>query len=188
MRFAFAALILMFGLSGCGSARKRTEPPVAKSAIESSLAVMSLRKLDEAALVLKVAFNKSLESWQGGADDIVAGCRISGKDAERGLAIIGPRLENAVLEEAKRLVDSPKTYRLPIDEETCERDCSCGLALGILEKARLDEQSHSRVKEFKRIRARLEAKSELITSERAEICSDAATWICSSEFLKALKP
>lgn len=180
---------LLTALAGCGLARKRVEPAVAsKTALEQALSGMSLKQLDEANLVLRVAFNKSLESWQGGSDDIVAGCKITGKEAENGLTALNTWLDRAIDAEAQRLQQNPKSYRVPVDEEYCERDCSCGLGLKILDKAGLDDQSHSKMKEFKRTRSRLEAKAELITSERAEICSESATWVCTSDFLKALKP
>lgn len=175
--------------AGCGIFGKRTEQVVApRSALDDSLSAMSLKQLDEANLVMKVAFAKSLESWQGGADDIVAGCKISGRQAEAGISAIASFLDRAVEVEARKLNEKPKEYRLPIEEETCERDCSCGLGLRVLGAAGIDEQSHSKVKELKRLRSRLEAKAELITSERSEICSETATWVCTSDFMKALKP
>lgn len=181
--------LVVIALAGCGLTRKRVAPAAAsRSAMDQALTGMSLKQLDEANLVLKVAFNKSLESWQGGSDDIVAGCKITGKEAENGLSVIKPWHERAIDAEAERLRQNPKSYRVPVDEENCERDCSCGLGLKIFEKAGLDHQSHSKMKDFKRTRSRLEAKAELITSERAEICSESATWICTSDFLKALKP
>lgn len=133
------------------------------------------------------AFDKSLETWAGPSDDVVTGCKISGKEAENGLVALKPWLERRAGEEAKRAMDSPKNYQLPIDVESCERDCSCGLSLKILESANLDDQSYSKTKDLKRTRARLEAKSELMTSERAELCAEGSTWICGSDLMKALK-
>ena len=166
----------------------RPDPAAARSALDQTLAGMSLKQLDESYLVLKVAYNKSLESWQGGSDDVVAGCKITGKEAEAGLAALRPWLDKAVDIEAKRIADSPKSYRVPVDDESCEKDCTCGLGLRILGAAKLDDQSFAKVKEFKRLRGRLESKNELLSPERFEICADQATWICSSDFLKALKP
>jgi hypothetical protein len=184
-----AALMSTFPIVGCGLARKRVDPALAaKTSLDRALSTMSLKQLDEASLVMKVAFNKSLESWQGSGDDITAGCKITGKEAESGLAALAPWLSRAYIAEADRLIKNPKSYRVPVNDDTCEHDCSCELGLKILDRAELDEQSHSKVKEFKQIRSRLEAKSELITSERAEICSESATWICTSDFLKALRP
>lgn len=181
-------LALMLLVTGCQSAsRGDRDPRPAEDALEVVLSRLSLKELDQAALVFRVAFDKSLESWQGPDDLVVAGCAISGALAENGLAEVRPWLDRRTEEEAKRVAEAPKTYKLPIDEENCTKDCSCGLGLRILEAADLDKQSHSRVKDLKRLRATLESRAELISAERAEFCTETLTWVCSSELLKQLR-
>jgi len=183
-RFYSASIALLIMVSACSTSAPRQEaaPPV--SAIEKTLAELSLKQLDQAALFFRVAFDKSLESWQGAGDQVLAGCKVSGEKAENALAEIRPWLDRRASEEARRVVEAPKTYRLPIDEEACSQDCSCSLGLRVLEAAELERQSHSRVKDLKKLRAKLEAKVELISAERAEFCAEAMTWICSSDLLK----
>ena len=167
---------------------KVVDPAVKRDAMEQSLSELSLVKLDQANLVFRVAFEKSLDTWQGPGDDVVPGCKITGKEGENGLAAIKPWLDRRAYEEAKRALDAPKSYTLPIDVENCERDCTCALGLKILDTAELDSQSHQKVKELKKLRTRLEAKSELMTRDRADLCAEGSTWICSSELLKSLQP
>lgn len=182
-----AACTLTLSL-GCQSVDRAEKPERATGdTLETVLGRLSLKELDQAALVFRVAFDKSLESWQGPEDLIVAGCSIPGPLAENGLAEVRPWLERRASEEAKRVVEAPKTYRLPIDEENCVRDCSCGLGLRILEAADLESQPHSRVKDLKRLRSTLESRAELVSSERAEFCTESMTWICSSDLLKLLR-
>lgn len=170
---------------------RRSEPkpatPVPAQVLDRAMSELSLQQLNEAETVFRSAFDKSLESWQGAGDDSVLGCKITGREAETVLAALRPWIDLKSGEEAKRLLDSPKSYRLPVDVETCEQTCTCGLGLKIFESANLDNQSHQKVKEFKRQRTRLEAKSELLTTDRAEICAEAATWVCKSDLLKALR-
>ena len=86
-----------------------------------------------------------------------------------------------------KLLAGPQTYRLPINDQNCANDCTCGVGLRVLEAAKIDEQTSSRFKEWKRLRAQLEAKAELQTSDRSEICAEGLTWVCKSELLSALK-
>lgn len=159
-----------------------------QSAVDQAFSRLSLVKLDQAALVFRVAFDKSLDAWQGPVDDAVPGCRISGRDAESGIAAVNPWLDLRAGEEAKKALAAPKSYKFPVDVETCERDCTCGLGVKILNAANLDGQNKPRAKELKKLRTRFEAKSELMTHDRAELCAEGATWICTSEVLKALQP
>ncbi len=184
----FAWVVGLALLTSCQTPDRgeRAERPTADK-LEETLSRLSLRELDQAALVFRVAFDKSLESWQGPGDLVVAGCSIPGGLAENGLAEVRPWLDRRATEEARRVVEAPKTYKLPIDEENCAKDCSCGLGLRILEAAELDKQSHSRVKDLKRLRTTLESRAELISSERAEFCTESLTWVCSSELLKQLR-
>jgi hypothetical protein len=173
---------------GCQSTERSNRPErTMVDALEAELGRLSLKELDQAALVFRVAFDKSLESWQGPEDLIVAGCSIPGPIAENGLVEVRPWLERRASEEAKRVVEAPKTYQLPIDEGNCAQSCSCGLGLRILEAANLEGQPHSRVKDLKRLRSTLESRAELVSSERAEFCTESMTWICSSELLKLLR-
>lgn len=162
-------------------------PEAKASALDKAVSELSLSQLSEAETVFRVAYDKSLESWQGAGDDVVPGCKISGSQAERALEALRPWVAKRTKDEAARLGDSPRSYQLPINVESCDTDCSCGIGLRILEEARLDEYSHQKVKELKRMRLRLEAKSELLTGARAELCAESATWICKSDVLKALK-
>lgn len=184
----FAWVVGLVLLTGCQTPDRgeRAERPTADK-LEETLSRLSLRELDQAALVFRVAFDKSLESWQGPGDLVVAGCSIPGGLAENGLAEVRPWLDRRATEEARRVVEAPKAYKLPIDEENCAKDCSCGLGLRILEAAELDKQSHSRVKDLKRLRTTLESRAELISSERAEFCTESLTWVCFSELLKQLR-
>lgn len=187
-----AIFALSFMMNGCSALSKRNEAkssaPAPAQALDRAISELSLQQLGEAETVFRAAFDKSLESWQGAGDDSVLGCKITGREAETALSAMRPWIDLKLGEEAKRLLDSPKSYQLPVDVETCEQACTCGLGIKIFESANLDNQSHQKVKEFKRLRTRLEAKSELLTADRAEICAEAATWICKSELLKALRP
>ena len=179
-----ASLSLLLLVSACSTSAPRQEAAPAATAMEKTLAELSLKQLDQAALFFRVAFDKSLESWQGAGDQVLAGCKVSGEKAENALAEIRPWLDRRAAEEARRVVEAPKTYRLPIDEEACSQDCSCGLGLRVLEAAELEKQSHSRVKDLKKLRSKLEAKVELISAERAEFCAETMTWICTSNLVK----
>lgn len=193
--FRAPALLLTMAmvLSGCSYLSKRSQsvsensPEAKASALDRAISELSLAQLSEAETVFRVAYDKSLESWQGAGEDAVPGCKIGGPEAEKALAALRPWVTRRAREEATRLNDSPRAYQLPINVESCDADCSCGFGLKILEEARLDEQSHQKVKDLKRSRARLEAKSELLTGARAELCAESATWICKSDVLKALK-
>ncbi len=186
MSLAAVSTALVIAMSACSTKPTRDEAAPVVSQLDKILAELSLKELDQAALVFRVAYDKSLESWQGAGDQLVAGCKITGEKAENGLAEIRPWLERRASEEARRVVEAPKTYRLPIDEEACSNDCSCALGLRVLEAAELDKQSHSKVKDLKKLRAKLESKVELISSERAEFCTESMTWICTSDLLKNL--
>ena len=195
--FSAGAVVVMttiFTLSACSGFSTRSQETAENTkeakdaALDRALSELSLVRLGEAENAFRVAYDKSLESWQGGADDdAVSGCKISGPEAERALSAIRPWLTQRAREEASRLNDSPRNYRLPMDVESCDADCTCGLGLKVLEEAKLDEQSHQKVKDLKRTRVRLEAKEELLTRSRAELCAEGATWICKSDVLKALK-
>lgn len=178
------SLSLLFFTLACSTSVPRQEAAPVGTAMEKTLAELSLKQLDQAALFFRVAFDNSLESWQGAGDQLLAGCKVSGEKAENALAEIRPWLDRRAGEEARRVVEAPKTYRLPIDEEACAQDCSCGLGLRVLEAAELEKQSHSRVKDLKKLRSKLEAKVELISAERAEFCAETMTWICTSGLLK----
>jgi hypothetical protein len=190
VKFMMSA-VLVLSLAGCSMFKGREDSPAdpraGKTTLDQAMGELSMAKLDQASLVFRVAFEKSRDAWQGPGEDVVPGCKISGKEAENGLAAVKPWLERRANEEAKRAIDGPKAYQLPINVETCERDCSCELGLKILEAADLDSQSYQKVKELKRLRTRLEAKSELMTRDRAELCAEGSTWICSSEVLNALR-
>lgn len=181
---AAIVLSLLFFTSACSTGTPRQEAIPVTTPMEKTLAELSLKQLDQAALFFRVAFDKSLESWQGAGDQMLAGCKVPGEKAENALAEIRPWLDRRAGEEARRVVEAPKTYRLPIDEDACAQDCSCGLGLRVLEAAELEKQSHSRVKDLKNLRSKLEAKVELISAERAEFCAETMTWICSSGLLK----
>ncbi len=155
--------------------------------LESVLSRLTLRELDQAALVFRVAFDRSLESWQTPDSRLIAGCSLNGALAEEGLLEVRPWLERRASEEAKRLLAAPRNYQLLVDEKTCLQDCSCSLGLRILEAAELEKQPSSKVKNWKRLKSTLEAKSELLSSQRAEFCADSTTWICSSELLNLLR-
>lgn len=183
----------LLSLPACSYLSKRSQssaensPEAKASALDKAISELSLTQLSEAETVFRVAYDKSLESWQGAGDDLIPGCKIGGPEAEKALAALRPWVTKRAKDEANRLNDSPRSYQLPINAESCDADCSCGFGLKILEEARLDEQSHQKVKEFKKARVRLEAKSELLTGARAELCAESATWICKSDVLKALK-
>jgi hypothetical protein len=184
IRFFSASLAVLVLACGCTTSAPRQEAAPVATAMEKTLAELSLKQLDQAALFFRVAFDKSLESWQGAGDQMLAGCKVSGEKAENVLAEVRPWLDRRAGEEARRVVEAPKTYRLPIDEEACSQDCSCGLGLRVLEAAELEKQSHSRVKDLKKLRSKLKAKVELISAERAEYCAETMTWICTSGLLK----
>lgn len=177
-------LALLLAATACSTSAPREAAPPVVSGMEKTLAELSLKQLDQAALFFRVAFDKSLESWQGAGDQMLAGCKVSGEKAENALAEIRPWLDRRAAEEARRVVEAPKTYRLPIDEEACSQDCSCSLGLRVLEAAELEKQAHSRVKDLKKLRSKLEAKVELVSAERAEFCAETMTWICTSNLLK----
>ena len=190
----FALIVVVAAeVSGCSFLSKRSNGAVkpdaatAQTAVDRAAEELSLKQLDQAMLVFRVAFEKANDTWQGAGDDTVPGCKIISKDAENGLAAVKPWLDRRVREEGERAGDNPKIYRVPIDEETCDRDCTCGLGVKILEAAQLDKQSHAQVKDLKRLRTRFEAKSELLTNERAELCAENATWVCKSDLLKTLR-
>ena len=191
--FTFLLVPILFSLPACSYLSKRSQsvgensPEAKASALDKAISELSLAQLSEAETVFRVAYDKSLESWQGAGDDLIPGCKIGGPDAEKALAALRPWVNKRAREEAARLNDSPRSYQLPINVDSCDSDCSCGFGLKILEEARLDEQSHQKVKDFKKSRVRLEAKSELLTGARAELCAESATWICKSDVLKALK-
>lgn len=180
-------LLLLVALSGCSSTPGKLATDQSPTSIDAALAKLSLPELEEAALVFKVAFEKSTDSWQGPIDEAVPGCKINALDAENGIAALKPWLVRRSDEEAKKLLSSPKTHQLPVASDGCEQSCTCGLGARILAAANLENESHSKVKDLKRLRARFEAKAELMTSERAELCSEGAKWICSSDLLKAIK-
>lgn len=184
IRFISACVALLLLTSACSTSAPRQEPAPVATPLEKTLAELSLKQLDQAALFFRVAFDKSLESWQGAGEQTLAGCKVSGEKAENALAEIRPWLDRRAAEEALRVGEAPKTYRLPIDEETCSQDCSCGLGLRVLEAAELEKQRHSRVKDLKKLRSKLEAKVELISAERAEFCAETMTWICTSGLLR----
>lgn len=181
-----AALVVLFFVSCTVKPPKTDEVPTVTD-LDKALSALSLKALDQAALVFRVAYDKSLESWQGAGEQTVAGCRISGELAEKGLAEIRPWLDRRAAEEAERLLEAPKLYKWDTSSDTCDQNCSCGLGLRILEAAKLDSRSHAKMKDLKKYRARLEAKSELISAERAEFCTESITWICGSDLLKALR-
>ena len=180
---AFSVLVF----ASCSLTSKKADVEVDPSAVDGALGGLSLLQLHEAGLVFKVAFEKSMDSWQGPIDDAVPGCKITGVEAENGIAALKPWLDRRTKEEAEKLLSSPKGHKLPVSSETCEQDCSCGLGAQILSAANLDGERHSRVKDLKRLRTRFEAKAELLTNERAELCAEGAKWICTSDFLKSLK-
>ncbi|MDX9730238.1 MAG: hypothetical protein RBT63_00570 [Bdellovibrionales bacterium] len=184
----YMLIAVTVALTACSSkGPKEVSPEELESALDRAASRLSLQELDQAALVFRVAFDKALDSWGGPTDQAVPGCRITGKEAENGLAAIRPWRDRRALEQAELLLASPKSYKLPVNVETCERDCSCSVGLAVYEAAELDKKSHAKVRELKRMRSRLEAKSELISSERAELCAEGVTWICQSDLLKALK-
>ena len=185
------AVLIAGSLGACSLFKRRAplkpDPVAAKSALDSALSRLSIQELFQAALVFRVAFDKANDSWHGADDDAVHGCKITGKEAEAALSALAPWMDKRARDEAERLENAPKSYRPPADAETCDRDCSCALGIRIFEFAKLDDQPHARVKDLKRMRTRFEAQSELLTGDRAEICAEAATWICQSDVLKALK-
>ena len=174
-------------LTACGGAGKKKEAEIPATSIDTAASKLSLGELEAAALAFRVAFDRSVDTWQGSTDQAIPGCHINGEVAERGLQELRPWIDRRAAEEAKKLLASPKNYRLPIAEESCAADCTCGVGLRILEAAKIDEQSHSKMKDWKRVRAQLEAKAELQTSERSELCAEGITWICKSELLSAVK-
>ena len=186
---------MMFSTMACSSDLKRGGAESRGSdainpkntALELVVSKMTMVDLERATLVFKVAFEKASDSWQGTDDDAVPGCKITGREAEAALEALNPLMVQRVQDEAKKLLSSPKGYRFPTDVGSCERDCSCTLNLRILQAAKIDDLSPSKAKNLKRLRAQYEAKNELLTSERAEICAESAAWICSSELLKVLK-
>lgn len=179
--------VSMLVFTSCSGPSKKTEVAEAPSPLDVTLGGLSLLQLHEASLAFKVAYEKSMDSWQGPIDDAIPGCKISGFEAENGIAALKPWLAQRTKEEAEKLLSSPKSHTLPVNSETCEQDCSCELGVQILSAANLDGERHSRVKDLKRLRTRFEAKAELLTGERAELCAEGSKWICTSDFLKSLK-
>lgn len=177
----------VFLFVSCSAPSKKTDVASETSSIDTALSSLSVVQLHEASLAFKVAYEKSMDSWQGPIDDAIPGCKISGTEAENGIAAVKPWLERRTKEEAQKLLSSPKSYSIPVNSETCEQDCSCGLGVQIMSAANLDGERHSRVKDLKRLRTRFEAKAELLTTARAELCTEGAKWICQSDFLKSLK-
>lgn len=178
---------MITGLAGCAGGGKKSDGEVVESSLDSAASKLTLVQLEEAALAFRVAFDRSLDSWQTTGEQAISGCHIKGDVAERGLRALRPWIDRRASEEAKKLLAGPQTYRLPINDQNCANDCTCGVALRVLEAAKIDEQTSSRFKEWKRLRAQLEAKAELQTSDRSEICAEGLTWVCKSELLSALK-
>lgn len=174
----------------CSSTKSHVEGGVldaSEGALDRALSHLTVKELDQAALVFRVAYDKSLETWQGPSDLIVAGCTIGGNLAEKGLSVIRPWLDQRVEEEARRISESVKEIELPIDRANCTSNCSCGLGLRILEAPVLEGKPLSRSQRFKKLRRSLEAQAELITAERAEYCTESMNWVCESPLLKELK-
>lgn len=172
---------------GCSS-RDKKQPETARQSLPKEVVNdLSLAKLEQAALAFKVAHEHSNESWQGPVDQAVPGCSISGKEAETGLELLQPWLQAKAEEEAKKLLRDLGTYRLGFDAETCDRDCSCSVGLRVLAAADLESLSRTKAKPLKQLRVQLEAKSELISRERAELCVDGVTWLCQSDLLRAVR-
>ncbi|MBL7689429.1 MAG: hypothetical protein JNJ49_15440 [Bdellovibrionaceae bacterium] len=190
MKHSFSILLLLSmiaALTACSGATKKKEADIPSTSIDAAASKLSLGELEAAALALRVAFDRSVDTWQGSTDQAIPGCHIPGEVAERGLQELRPWIDRRAAEEAKKLLANPKNYRLPINEESCAADCTCGVGLRVLEAAKLDELSHSKMKDWKRVRAQLEAKAELQTSERSELCAEGITWICKSDLLSAIK-
>lgn len=179
-------LPLLLSIS-CTSTKVKSNAGGQDAPVSNVISSYTLDQLEQAALVFRVAYERSLESWQGVGDQAVPGCTISGVEAENGLNLIRPWIERKSEDEAKRLLDSPKKYKFAVNERTCDRDCSCNGPLHIFEAAKLEAYSHSKVKTLKALRAQFEATAELMSRERVDLCAEAATWVCASDLLKTVK-
>jgi len=185
-RGRFVSLIIATGMlalfSSCAS-RPIVAPPAQEieGVPDSALKPLSYLQLNAAANVFRVAFDRSLDSWQGAVDEAGLKCRISGAMAERALAALRPWLDQRASEEAGRMIDEPQTYKLPATVETCARDCSCVAALRVLEAVTEEQWKKSSFKNWRKTRQRLEQLAELESQEQVEICAESQNRICTSE-------
>lgn len=164
--------------AGCAHTPSPAEEKSNPSALEAEADKLSLSQLDGTMLALQVAVKQSLETWRGPSDEAISGCSISGDRAEQLITALQPLLDRKTRAEGERLVGNPKSYRLPLNDENCDRECSCALGLRILDSARLDERTSAAFRPWKKMRAKLEAKAELQSTERSELCVESMTWVC----------
>lgn len=180
-------MILSLGLFACASRPiVAPAPKEAEGVPETALRPLSYLQLNAAANVFRVAFDRSLDSWQNPTDTAGLKCAVSGAMAERGLAALRPWLDQRAAEEAVKLVDQPKSYKLPVGPDTCARDCSCVASLRILEAVPEDSWKKSNFKSWRKTRQRLEQLAEVESPDQVEICAESQNWICSSELYKSL--
>ncbi|HRK08359.1 MAG TPA: hypothetical protein PLZ57_11365 [Pseudobdellovibrionaceae bacterium] len=178
---------LIVSVAACASKPIVAPPPKEVEGVpDTVLQPLTYLQLNAAANVFRVAFDRSLDSWQGAVDEAGLKCAISGPMAERALAALRPWLDQRAAEEATKLTDNPQSYKLPASTESCARDCSCVASLRILEAVPEDNWKKSSFKNWRKTRQRLEQLAEVESPEQVEICAESQNWICSSELYKSL--
>lgn len=180
-------VVLIVSFAACASKPIVAPPPKEVEGVSDTvLQPLSYLQLHAAANVFRVAFDRSLDSWQGAVDEAGLKCSISGPMAERALAALRPWLDQRAAEEATKLTDNPQSYKLPANAENCARDCSCVASLRILEAVPEDNWKKSNFKNWRKLRQRLEQLAEVESPEQVEICAESQNWICTSELYKSL--
>jgi hypothetical protein len=178
---------LIVSVTACASKPIVAPPPKEVEGVSDTvLQPLSYLQLNAAANVFRVAFDRSLDSWQGAVDEAGLKCAISGPMAERALAALRPWLDQRAAEEATKLTDNPQSYKMPASAESCARDCSCVASLRILEAVPEDNWKKSSFKNWRKIRQRLEQLAEVESPEQVEICAESQNWLCTSELYKSL--
>ncbi len=190
--FGYFQFLLVSGLSlvalcGCSTTEFKIESGATEGVSDQIVEGLSLVQMETMAVALQVAFNHASSTWKAPGEPPPLGCAVSERQAERGLAVLQPWIERRVLDEAKELESHPKTYRLPTEESTCLDQCLCNLGHRILSASNLNAMSAAPAKIWRAQRSRMASLRELQTTERAELCAEAAKWVCGSSVLAEIK-
>jgi hypothetical protein len=123
---------LIVSVTACASKPIVAPPPKEVEGVSDTvLQPLSYLQLNAAANVFRVAFDRSLDSWQGAVDEAGLKCAISGPMAERALAALRPWLDQRAAEEATKLTDNPQSYKMPASAwPRCEFSKPCLKIIG----------------------------------------------------------
>lgn len=146
------------------------------------LKTYSIEKLFEAANVLRVAFDATLETE--GEPASVAGCSLSHEEAERYLNGIRILIDGAKPTEKMKYAANPADYIKTHLIESCEVNCNCAGYADLLSE---DETTPEISPETKALVESLSAKSSGQTPEAVKTCADKQTWFCKSRLHRYLE-